>query len=87
MPRYEVVCSLEVYASTPEKAARVARDMMLDPESVIRVDAHLYTYNEAADDWFPNYRYGWSASFYGDTHPAYCVKWKELTALPGAAPD
>ena len=41
----------EVMAKTPEQAATIARDIMLDPDSEFPVDVHKIVYVEDADDW------------------------------------
>lgn len=62
-PTFEVVCKIEVCASSPERAATTARDMMLDPHTELHVDVHPIEFLEAADDWIPNDDRGWSVWF------------------------
>ena len=51
MPKnYQVVVELEVMAETPEQAATVARDIMLNPDFDFRADVHKMVYVEDADD-------------------------------------
>jgi hypothetical protein len=66
MPKnYQVVVELEVMAKTPEQAATIARDIMLNPDSDFRADVHKIVYVEDADDWMPDHDEGWQMSFGG----------------------
>jgi hypothetical protein len=63
MPRYEVTFELDIEASSPEQAAVIARDRMLDPDETLFADIHEYAYCADADDWFPDDGHGWQARF------------------------
>jgi hypothetical protein len=69
MPKnYEVVVKLEVMAKTPEQAATIARDIMLDPDSEFHADVHKIIFCEEAWDSFPDHSRGWQVSFGGTYH-------------------
>jgi hypothetical protein len=69
MPKnYQVVLELEVMAKTPEQAATIARDIMLDPDSEFAVDVHKIVYVADADDWMPDTDHGWQERFGGIFH-------------------
>jgi hypothetical protein len=65
-PSFEVVCRVEVSASTPEQAAASVRDMLLDPEAVVHFNVHQIEYAAEPDEFFPNREHGWYAGF--NTH-------------------
>ena len=75
MTKYIVRLDVEVEAETPYRAATVARDMMLDPDSDLNVDVLPMEYCEAADDYFPSERRGWYAQFKGAVRPMVCFEW------------
>jgi len=75
---YSVRFEVEVRAATPEQAATIARDIMLDPTAQISVDVFPMEYVEAADEWFPTEKHGWYASFDGSVHPDNCFAWERL---------
>lgn len=69
MPKnYEVVVKLEVMAKTPEQAATIARDIMLDSDFEFPVDVHKIVYVEDADDWMPDHDEGVQVRFGGIYH-------------------
>jgi hypothetical protein len=41
-PTYEVEFKIEVCASSPEQAARIARDMLLDPDARLACDVRRF---------------------------------------------
>jgi hypothetical protein len=53
MTKFEVRFAIEVRAETPQQAAIIARDMLLDPDTELHADAHAYEYYKPAEDWFP----------------------------------
>jgi hypothetical protein len=68
--KYEVRFALEVRASSPEQAATIARDMLLDLDTGLCADVHAYEYCKPADDWFPSEDCGvWFA--FGDRRPDF----------------
>jgi hypothetical protein len=82
-PTYEVECKIEVRASSPEQAASIARDMMLDPDSRLFFHVYPFEYVEAAGESHPTGEHGWAA-YFGDWHgkravdpvrPTDCVAW------------
>jgi hypothetical protein len=52
-PTYEVECKIEVRASSPEQAAIIARDMMLDPDARLCLDVYPFECIEAAGESYP----------------------------------
>ena len=78
MTTYTVRFEIEVHAATPEQAATIARDMLLDPDVLTHADVFPMEYVEEADDWFPTYERGWAARFEGSVHPDYCIEWETL---------
>lgn len=70
MRKFLVVFEIDVEAKTPEKAAVIARDVLLDPSISLLADVHEYEYNEEAWDWFANMDAGWCADFrHGGVRP------------------
>jgi hypothetical protein len=69
MPKnYQVVLELEVMAKTPDQAATIARDIMLDPDSEFAVDVHKIVWCEEAWDSFPDHDTGTQCRFGGIYH-------------------
>jgi hypothetical protein len=66
MQKFEVRFLIEVRAASPEQAATIARDMLLDPDSDMHADVHPIEYYKAADDYFPVEGRGWSV-YFGDS--------------------
>lgn len=60
---FTVRFDIEVCASTPEHAARIARDIALDPTAKLYADVLPHEYVEEAEEWFPTSEHGWSAYF------------------------
>jgi hypothetical protein len=79
IPKYAVVFEIEVDASSPERAATIARDSLLNPNVSIHADVHEYKYYGPADDWFPERDEGWQADFdeRGGVRP-HIFGWKTL---------
>ncbi len=77
---FKVVYEMEVSASTPQIAARVVRDMLLDPGQDCLVDVLPMEYVEGPDDWFPVSERGWQIRFEGDNpfDQTYCVAWETV---------
>jgi hypothetical protein len=88
--KFEVRFTVEVIASSPEQAATIAHDMVLDPDAPVHADVHAFEYYEPADDWFPCEDHGVSVWFgdvrftYGgvikpyagaSVRPAECIEW------------
>ena len=46
--KFEVRFEVEVHASSPEQAAAIARDMMLDPDTQVHGGVHAFEYCEPA---------------------------------------
>jgi hypothetical protein len=69
--KYEVRFHIDVYAHSPEKAAEIARDMLLDPDTELTANVHQYEYYAPAEDWFPRENEGVWAHF-GDRWPKHC---------------
>lgn len=74
IPTFEVVCRIEVCASTPVRAATVARDLMMDPDGELRVDVHRIEWLKEAQDYFPNEKRGWDVRLEAAS-PVECVEW------------
>lgn len=76
--RFKVVYEMEISASTPEIAAMVVRDMMLDPTQSCHVDVFPTEYVEGPDDWFPVSERGWQVRFDGDSpvDRTDCIAWE-----------
>lgn len=79
---HTVVCEIEVCASSPEMAARIARDLMMDPTASIQMDVLPMEYVKDADDWMPDDDHGWSIWFghrlkqaTNPMQPTECVEW------------
>jgi hypothetical protein len=68
--KFEVRFAIDVVASSPEQAATIARDMLLDLDTELHADVHEYEYHEPAEDWFPCEDHG-VAVYFGDIRPAY----------------
>lgn len=64
---YEVTFKIEVPGRTPEEAAKIARDMLLDPDTNLAADVRKLYWHEDACDWFPNEDEGMNA-YFGDYH-------------------
>ena len=64
-PTFTVRCDIEVCAETPEQAARIARDIMLDPTAKLYADVLPHEYVEEAEEWFATSDHGWSV-YYGE---------------------
>jgi hypothetical protein len=64
-PTFEVRFEVDVRAETPEQAACIAREMLLDPDSRVHCDVHPYEWVEAADDWVPTSKRG-TLVYFGD---------------------
>jgi hypothetical protein len=75
MTTYTVRFEAEINAATPLRAATIARDMMMDPDSKISVDVFPMEYVEEAEDYFMTDRHGWYAWFDGSVHPKDCFAW------------
>jgi hypothetical protein len=84
MQKFEVVLELEIRAETPEQAATIARDMMLDPCQPLLCDVHPFERIEEADDWFPDRKRGWQARFdkHGGVRPADMIAWYQMGSDP-----
>jgi hypothetical protein len=65
MAQFEVRFTVEVRASSPEQAASIARDMLLDPDTQLHGDVHAFEYYEPAEAWFPCEDHGVSV-YFGD---------------------
>lgn len=86
--RFMVEFQIEVKASSPEKAATVARDMLLDPSTDIMAEVYQRTWVEGADEWLPDPDHGWTVRFNmprpGQKPPASpvvpteCIEWVRL---------
>jgi hypothetical protein len=71
-----VVWEIELEAKSPEHAATIARDMMLDPDERMLLDVHPLAYHREAEDWFPDRTRGWQARFEksGEVRPSDMVE-------------
>jgi len=80
MQKFEVVLELEIKAETPEQAATIARDMMLNPDEELLFDVHPMSYDEAFDGYLPNRKVGWQARFEkrGSVRPSDMINWYTL---------
>jgi hypothetical protein len=64
--KFEVRFAIEVHASSPEQAAAIARDMMLDPDTQLHGEVRAFEYYEPGEAWFPCEDSGVSV-YFGDT--------------------
>jgi hypothetical protein len=78
MTTYTARFEIEVQAGTPQQAATIARDIMLDPDAQISVDVHSMEYVDAADSWFPIEKQGWYAWFDGSVRPENFFAWERV---------
>jgi hypothetical protein len=62
---YEVRFEIEVRAPSPEQAARIVRDMLLDPDARLACDVRPLEYIAEAEDWFPAVDHG-TMVYFGD---------------------
>ena len=54
MPKFEVRFEIDVEASSPEQAATIARDMLLDPDTRLNAQVLAYEWYAPAEDWLPS---------------------------------
>ena len=88
MIRFQVVWSEEIWATSPVHAARIARDMMLNPDVILYADVHPVEYCEEADDWFPVMVRGWQARFeFPGTIDVDLIEWSRVDVRPGEGAD
>ena len=81
MPKFEVVVEIDVTASSPERAATMVRDALIDPESDLFMRIHPYVWCDEADDEFPTEMHGWEARFEnGGVRPSFVFEWQRLKA-------
>ena len=77
MKKFEVVLSLEIKADTPERAAVIARDMMLNADETLLMDVYPFEYIKEAEEWHPTHKWGWQARFErrGSVRPSGMIEW------------
>ena len=68
--KFEVRFEIDVEALSPEQAATIARDMLLDPDTWLMGNVRAYQFHEPADDWFPCEDKGVSV-YFGDQWPRH----------------
>lgn len=69
MPHYYLKLAMEILADSPEHAATIGRDRMLDPMEPLVFDIHPTEYEDPPDEWLPIMHRGWNALYCGN-HPA-----------------
>jgi hypothetical protein len=73
--KYTVRFEIDVTATSPERAALAARDILLGTDTRILADVFPFEYVEAADDWFATESRGWQAEFDGAVQPVRLIEW------------
>ena len=81
--KYEVRFAIDVRASSPEQAATIARDMVLDPDTELHADVHEYEYYEPAEDWFPCVDHG-VLVYFGDIWPRHYILGGDIKKYAGS---
>jgi|KBSMisStaDraftv2_1062788.scaffolds.fasta_scaffold218218_3 hypothetical protein len=77
--KYTVRFDIDVLATTPERAAMAARDILLATDTRIIADVFPYIYIEAAEEWHHTEDRGWWIEFReGAAKPSEIVEWKRF---------
>lgn len=79
---YVVRVEVRVHASTPGEAARVARDMMLDPDTRLTANVHATYWHDEAGDLFAREDHGWWV-YFGDGWPTHQILGGEIEPYDG----
>ena len=76
MKIFTVAFEVEVRAETPQQAATIARDTLLDPDG--NVTANIYPHELCSDDdYHPTSDHGWFVYFRdGKVRPDECIAWE-----------
>ena len=81
MQRYVIMFELEVLSDSPEHAAMIGRDIMLDPFEAAKFDVHETEWDGFFGEWMPDMEHGWQARYCGN-HPAVkpcqMIEWQRL---------
>ena len=79
--KFEVHFTVEAPASSPEQAAAIARDMLLDPDTWLHAEVRAFEYYEPAEDWFPCEGRGVSV-YFGDIRSMAYIYGGDVKPLP-----
>ena len=71
--RYVIRFDIELLATSPERAAVAARDILLGTDTRVIADVFPFEYIEAAEDWFHTEDRGWWVEFREGTARPYHI--------------